>query len=104
MADIVRVSTTELKNASGVFATANQNIKTITENVVGIADELTAVWTGEASVAYCNKLRGLRNSMTQIQTKVNNQAQSLTDMATVFEEAERQNVEQSNELKNDDFV
>jgi hypothetical protein len=39
-----------------------------------------------------------------MQTKIAKQAQSLNDMAGVFENAEKENVQKSGELKKDDFV
>jgi WXG100 family type VII secretion target len=104
MAATLRVTPEELRKAAQSFDTSNKSIKTIADSMVGIADELTAVWTGEASVAYCNKLKGLRDGMNNMQNNISKQVENLEGMATVFENAEKANVEKSNELKKDDFV
>lgn len=104
MAANLRVTPEELRKASQSFENSNRNIKTITDNIISIADELTSVWTGEASMAYCTKLKGLHDGLNNMQTKIAKQAQSLNDMAGVFENAEKENVQKSGELKKDDFV
>ena len=55
-------------------------------------------------MAYCTKLKGLHDGLNNMQTKIAKQAQSLNDMAGVFENAEKENVQKSGELKKDDFV
>lgn len=103
MADVLKVSPQELKNASETFRNESAVIKSITESMLNIANELKS-WTGEASNAYCSKLTGLGEGMNRMNERINQQAQNLVEMAGIFEQAENTNVQTANQLRKEDFV
>ena len=104
MADLLKVSPQELRNASQAFTTGSTTIKGITDNMLAIANDLKSVWTGEASASYCAKLNDLGSGMTTMNNKINKQAENLMTMAGIYESAENNNVQIAGELRKEEFV
>ncbi len=100
----IRVTATELNNASQAFLTAGGNIKNLTTNMLNIAQELSTTWSGDAANAYYTKLKSTETGMTQMYNKIVKSSTNLSEMATIYENAERTNVELSGSLKTAEFV
>lgn len=100
----IRVSASELNNASQAFLTAGGNIKNLTTSMLNIAQELRTTWAGEAAESYYTKLKSTETGMTQMYNKIIKSSTNLSEMATIYENAERTNVELANSLKTAEFV
>lgn len=100
----IRVASKELTNASQAFVTAGGNIKNLTTSMLNIVQELSSTWSGEAAEAYYTKLRNTETGMNQMYNKIIKSSDNLSQMATIYENAERTNVELANSLKTAEFV
>ena len=100
----IRVTASELNNASQAFLTAGGNIRNLTTSMLNIVRELSSTWSGEAANAYYTKLKSTETGMTQMYNKIVKSSTNLSEMATIYENAERTNVELSGSLKTAEFV
>ena len=100
----IRVTSTELNNASQEFLRAGTNIKNLTNNMLNIVQELSSTWSGEAATAYYNKLKSTETGMNRMYDKIVKSSTNLSEMATVYENAEKTNVDLTASLKTAEFV
>lgn len=104
MANNIRVTPEELRKAAQTFTSSNTNIRSATQSMLNIAQELQSTWGGEAATAYYNKLNSLQDGMTKMQDTITKEAANLEQMAGIYESTENANRELANALPKNDFV
>lgn len=101
MDGILKVTPTELENASTEFGAINTNIRSITDSMISLINSLKTTWQGEASEAFNTKFMQLEDDMDTIHRMIDEHVRDLNDMAQKYKEAEIANVDTSNQLAGD---
>ncbi len=85
----LKVTPEELQNASAEFSGIDKTIMNTTQEMMTLVKNLVSAWEGESSQAYINKFNELEDDMQKIHAKIEEHVQDLTEMATVYSNAEK---------------
>ena len=97
----VKVSFSELRNASDEFETTAGQVQTITGDMMNMVNGLNSVWQGAASDSYRNQFNKLDDDMQRMIRMIQEHATDLKDMANRYETIENANADRSNTLAGD---
>lgn len=101
MADItLRVTPERLLNTSNQFTQSLGKVTNITRSIMGIVGSLRGSWAGDAANVFYNKLRGLDSDMNRLHRMIQEHADDLRDACRIFQQAERDNTQTNQTLKN----
>jgi WXG100 family type VII secretion target len=90
MADIVKVSTEELRNTAGKFSTCQQELQTAYLTMSNAVRVLDGSYDGEASEAFKNQFGEMYKNIEQTEAKVQDAVDDLKKAANLYDENERE--------------
>lgn len=99
MEGILKVTPEKLHQSSGEFATAGNEVRNLTGEMMSLVESLKSLWMGEASLAYAEKFHGLQTDMDKLYRMIQEHAGDLQEMATQYQKAETGNMEQGQGLE-----
>lgn len=91
----------DLRNAAQEFQGKASEIQGITSEMMNLVKGLASFYEGEAAQAYVSKFSGLDEDMKQIQDKIREHVNDLTEMAQGYESAESTAETSHNALQSD---
>ena len=95
------VTPEQLRSASGEFSSTNGQIRSITGEMISLVNALSSVWSGEAADAFKTKFNQLSDDIERIYRMIDEHVKDLQEMATQYEAAEKESIENSNALRGD---
>ncbi len=95
------VTPEEMRVTANNLEEIQNNIETITDEMINDTRGLTAVWEGDAAEAYIAKFDMLQDDMQKMKNMVLEHVNDLRDMAGIYENAERLNEMEANALADD---
>lgn len=104
MEGILNVTPEQLISASSEFQSKGSVVSNLTSQMMQLVTNLNNAWEGEASSAYITKFRALDDDIQKIINMITEHTNDLNEMARVYKEAERKNVEQASTLSADVIV
>ena len=93
-----------LVSTADEFNTIMGQVQGLASNMTDQVTGLSAKWQGEASTAYIEKFKQLNDDIAKLAGMINEHVTDLKDMAKVYADAEKANVELSNTLAGDILV
>lgn len=98
MTGTIRVSPERLIQASQEFSTQGSTISALTSEMVSLATALSSTWEGEASNAYITKFKSLEGDIQVLIRMIQEHVGDLQEMAELYIEAERTNMDDAASL------
>ena len=87
----LRVTPETLISVATQFADCNNQVKTLTGQMLNISSELSSSWAGEAAKVYYDKLKALEPDMQKLFNMIKEHSDDLTQMGKTFQNAEKAN-------------
>ncbi len=88
MNTMLKVTPEKLIEAAGDFQSTEANVRSLTEEMISIVDSLKPVWQGEAATGFANRFAALSDDMNKLYALIRKHADSLTDIANEYIQAE----------------
>lgn len=88
MNTMLKVTPEKLIEAAGDFQNTEANVRSLTEEMISIVDSLKPVWQGEAATGFANRFAALSDDMNRLYALIRKHADSLTDIANEYRQAE----------------
>ena len=88
MNTMLKVTPEKLIEAAGDFQNTEANVRSLTEEMISIVDSLKPVWQGEAATGFANRFAALSDDMNKLYALIRKHADSLTDIANEYIQAE----------------
>lgn len=88
MNTMLKVTPEKLIEAAGDFQNTEANVRSLTEEMISIVDSLKPVWQGEAATGFANRFATLSDDMNKLYALIRKHADSLTDIANEYRQAE----------------
>ncbi|MBQ6319099.1 MAG: WXG100 family type VII secretion target [Lachnospiraceae bacterium] len=88
MNTMLKVTPEKLIEAAGDFQNTEANVRSLTEEMISIVDSLKPVWQGEAATGFANRFAALSDDMNKLYALIRKHADSLTDIANEYRQAE----------------
>lgn len=98
MQGTLRVTPAKLREASDQFSTANNNLKTLTQQMLDEINGLRGSWSGDAADQYTSKFSKLQVDMNKMSAMIQEHVNDLQEMASEYENAENSNMQTTSEL------
>ena len=88
MADIIHVSTEELRSAVQSYTNCKQQLQTAYLQMSNAVRTVDASWNGDASETFKNQFDAMYKNMEQTEAKVQDAIDELTKTAEIFDDKE----------------
>lgn len=98
MEGILKVTPEKLMQASSEFENSGAQVNSITQEMLSIINGLKSIWQGEAATGYTNRFNGLADDIEKINRMIAEHVSDLNEMASEYQQAENESVEQANAL------
>ncbi len=98
MADIIKVSTEQLRSGASSFESEASNLNNIIGRITDIAGSISNAWEGEASSSYTNKFSSLQEDGQILYNRVKEHCEDLNQIAAQYDQAESSASEQAGGL------
>lgn len=98
MEGYLKVTPEKLMQASAEFETTGATVNSITQEMLSIINNLKGIWQGEAATGYTNRFNGLSDDIERINRMIAEHVTDLNEMASEYQTAENESVEQANAL------
>lgn len=104
MEGYLKVTPEKLISASEEFASSATQMNSLTQEMLGLVQNLKGIWQGEASMSYGNKFASLETDMDKLYRMVMEHSTDLGQMARGYAEAESINTEKGAGMRNNVVV
>ena len=104
MEGILNVTPEKLQATANEFSGKGTTIGQLTAQMTDIVMSLASAWEGEAATTYTTKFRQLDDDIQKMIKMIQEHASDLNEMAQVYIDAERLNVEEASGLPGDIIV
>lgn len=104
MEGTLKVNSEQLAQAAAEFGSKAGTVGNITTEMTNMVTSLISAWEGDASESYIAKYKGLDNDIQMLIKMIQEHSTDLEEMARVYEQAEKQNVEEFGSLASDVLV
>ena len=104
MTGTLRVTPEQLISTAGEFQTAANEVRALTSEMTNTVTGLSGVWEGEAASAYVAKFNGLQDDIAKLISMINEHVTDLNEMARVYSEAEKSDLDEIATLSSDVIV
>ncbi len=104
MEGILNVTPEQLISTSAEFQSKGAAVSNLTSQMMQLVINLSNAWEGDAASAYISKFRALDDDIQKMINMITEHTNDLNEMARVYQEAERKNVEQASTLSGDVIV
>ena len=94
------VTPAELQRTASSFSTRGKSIATTTESMMNLVTNLISAWEGDASGAYIKTFQGLQDDILKINSKIQEHASKLNEIAENYIRAEDNTAETNSALPN----
>ncbi len=98
------VAPEQLESTANEFSSIMTQVQSLANSMTDQVNGLGAKWQGEASTAYINKFAQLNDDIAKLAAMINEHVTDLNEMASVYRNAEAENVETSSSLAGDIIV
>lgn len=98
MEGYLKVTPEKLMQASAEFENTGAQISSITQEMLSIINGLKGIWQGEAASGYTNRFNGLADDIEKINRMISEHVTDLNEMATEYQQAENESIENANSL------
>lgn len=94
----LRVTPETMLSISSQFGDCNNQVKTLTSQMLNIVGELNSTWAGEAATLFYSKLKGLEPDMQKLFNMIKEHTDDLQTMAKTYQQAEKANQQTASAL------
>lgn len=101
MSMIVKVTTEELKKASGEIKTQLDKVRTEFSEIENVMSKTSVYWQSEAADVHRNRFNDKKEDIREAIARLNEQIDDLEKMAGIYEAAERANISTAASLPSD---
>lgn len=101
MEGILKVTPEKLISTAEAFNTTGGQVRSLTQQMIGIIDGLRSSWEGEAASNYNTKFHQLDDDMEKMHRMIEEHVKDLNEMAKQYQMAESANVETGSGLAGD---
>lgn len=98
MEGMLRVTPQELQRTSSSFSARGKSIASTTERMMTLVTNLSSMWEGDASMAYIKTFQGLQDDILRINTKIQEHASDLNEIAVNYIQSENTSMEANSAL------
>lgn len=98
MDSLLKVTPEKLLEAAEQFTAAENNVRSLTQEMTSIVDGFKVIWQGEAATGFANRFNELSDDMERLYSMIREHANDLTEMANEYKMAEEESVQQTNAL------
>ncbi|MBQ7203373.1 MAG: WXG100 family type VII secretion target [Eubacterium sp.] len=104
MTGTLRVTPEQLTATAGEFQNAASEVRTLTADMTNTVTGLSSIWEGEAATAYVAKFNGLQDDIERLIAMINEHVTDLNEMARVYSDAEKADLDEIATLSSDVIV
>lgn len=104
MTGILKVTPEQLVSTANEFQNIGTTVRNLTTEMTNTVTGLSSVWEGEAATAYVAKFNGLQDDIERLHAMITEHVTDLTEMATVYSNAEKTDMDQIATLSSDVIV
>ncbi len=104
MTGTLRVTPEQLISTAGEFQSASNEVRALTSEMTNTVNGLSSIWEGEAATAYTAKFNGLQDDIERLIAMINEHVTDLNEMARVYSEAERADLDEIATLSSDVII
>lgn len=104
MEGILKVTPEQLISTANDFQGKGNQIQTLTNEMVDLAKNLSSVWEGDAASAYINKFTSIEDDIQKMNRMIQEHVSDLTEMARIYQDAEKANIEEASSLSGDIII
>lgn len=104
MEGTIKVKPEKLISTASDFQSKGNQIQNLTNEMMNLVKGLNSVWEGDAAKAYIQKFTGLQDDIQKMNRMIKEHVTDLTEMARVYKEAEKANVNEASGLSSDVIV
>lgn len=101
MEGFLKVDPAKLISAADEFNTTGGQVRSLTDQMIGIVDSLNTIWEGDAAMAYTQKFHQLDDDIERIHKMIQEHVKDLQEMAQQYTTAEMTNLDTGNSLTGD---
>ncbi|MCI6652986.1 MAG: WXG100 family type VII secretion target [Ruminococcus sp.] len=91
MSATIKVTSQQLITTADEFGNQSKTVGTILMDMQGLTQQLTSIWTGEASTAFHNKMVGLHKDVQLLNRMIQEHVKDLKEIANEYVTVERNN-------------
>lgn len=100
MTGTLRVTPEKLITASTEFQEIENNIRSLSQQMIALCNSLSSCFEGEDATAYTTKFRNLEMDMNEMDARIKKDVVALQEMAKNFNAAITSNIAEAQGLKN----
>ncbi len=104
MTGTLRVTPEQLTSTAGEFQSAANEVRVLTSEMTNTVTGLSSIWEGEAATAYKAKFNGLQDDIERLIAMINEHVTDLNEMARVYSQAERSDLDEIATLSSDVII
>jgi len=101
MTGTLNVTPQRLQATAQGFQTSGNKVATLTQQMMDLINNISGIWTGDASAKYQTKFRSLNDDIQRMRRMITEHVTDLNDMAAQYSSAEQQNIDLGNNLATD---
>ncbi|MDD6729100.1 MAG: WXG100 family type VII secretion target [Eubacteriales bacterium] len=104
MTGILKVTPEQLIATANEFQSIGTTVRNLTGEMTNIVTGLSSIWEGEAATAYTAKFNGLQDDIERLHAMITEHVTDLNDMANVYSNAEKTELDEIATLSSDVIV
>ncbi len=104
MASIIKVSPEQLLTTASEFSNEAASLSNLTNEMISLVSSSSSAWTGDAATTFVNKFNQLDDDMIKLGNMAKEYANDLTEIATIYQQAETANAEAAQALSADVII
>ena len=104
MTGILKVTPEQLISTANEFQGIGTTVRSLTTEMTNTVTGLSSIWEGEAATAYVAKFNGLQDDIERIHAMITEHVTDLNDMATIYANAEKTDMDAIANLSSDVIV
>lgn len=104
MTGILKVTPEQLVSTANEFQSIGNTVQSLTSEMTNTVTGLSNIWEGEAATAYVAKFNGLQDDIQRLHAMITEHVNDLTEMANVYGNAEKSDIDEIATLSSDVII
>ena len=95
----ILVTPEELTRNASEFSASGNSMYQIANEMLQTVQGLSGIWGGDAANTYINNFKRFQGSFDRLKGNIDDHASALTELASMYQQAEQKNVETANDFR-----
>ena len=95
----ILVTPEELTRNASEFSASGNSMYQIANEMLQTVQGLSGIWGGDAANTYINNVKRFQGSFDRLKGNIDAHASALTELASMYQQAEQKNVETANDFR-----